>query len=108
MFNEIINILKNILNSDLIFILIDIILASFMVISGIFLYNKTKRIGYLIFILTSFVIYLNMIFRILEILEIFILKEIIILNVPLFYYLLNFSISLFFGIGFIILLIEKK
>ncbi|HOJ64526.1 MAG TPA: hypothetical protein PLE45_08905 [Spirochaetota bacterium] len=108
MFNEIFNIIKSIVKSELLFIIIDIIIASFMAISGIFLYNKSKRIPYLIFVLTSFMIYLNMIFRVLEALEIFILKEIFVYGIPLFYYLLNFSISLFFGIGFILLLLEKK
>ncbi len=108
MLKEILNIIINILRSDLIFIIIDIVLASFMTIAGILLYNKTKIIGYLIFILTSFIIYLNMIFRVLETLEVFILKEFLINGIPLFYYLLNFSISLFLGIGFILLIFEKK
>lgn len=108
MFKEILTIIYNILKSDLLFIVIDIILANFMTISAILVYNKTKKIVYLLFILTSFMIYLNMIFRVLEILQVFVLKEFLINDIPIFYYILNFSISLFFGIGFLLLIFEKK
>ena len=108
MLNEILNTIKNIITSDLLFIIIDITLSTLMTIFGILLYNKTRKIGYLFFILTSFIIYLNMIFRVLETLDIFVLKEITVNNIPIFYYLLNFLISIFFIISFLILLFKEK
>ena len=93
--------------SNFSFIIVEIALGSFLAFLGVLTYGKTKKIPYLFFVISSFFIYLSMIFRVLSELNIFTLSEYSYNNVDIYNYSINFSIYIFMIIGFILLLREK-
>jgi hypothetical protein len=86
-----------------IFIILSVALGSILAFLGILTYGKTRKISHLFFVVSAFFIYLEVIFRVLAELNIFVLSEYSYKNVPIFSYLLNYSYILFMIIGFILL-----
>jgi len=89
------------------FIVIEITLGSILAFFGILTYGKTRKISYLFFVISSFFIYLSMIFKVLAELNIFTLSEYSYNNVAVLNYAIDFPIYIFMIIGFILLIKEK-
>lgn len=99
--------LESIFYNDFTYIIIDIALGSALAFFGIILYGKTKKIGYILFVLTSIFLYIQMVFRVLADLNIFALNEFLIHGIPIYDNALIYFPYFFMTIGFIVLLFEK-
>jgi hypothetical protein len=92
---------------NFIFIICGVALGSILAFTGILAYGKTKKLPHLFFVASSFFIYIDVIFRTLAELHIFILSEYSYQNVPIFSYIINYSYIFFMIIGFILLLKDE-
>jgi len=99
--------LRDIAKSELFFIILDVILSSIMAISGILVYGKAKKISRLILVMVALFLYIGMIFRVLEYLEIFSIKDYKINNIPVYYLAINYLTSFLMLISFIAITREK-
>jgi hypothetical protein len=100
--------LKNLFTMQITFIIIDIVLGSLMAFLGILAYGKIKKASGLFFVLTSLCLYLGMIFRVLESLNIFFLKDITFYKIPVYYYMLSDFPYIFMILGFIFMMLDNK
>ncbi|HNZ25777.1 MAG TPA: hypothetical protein PK385_00160 [Spirochaetota bacterium] len=99
--------LKDIVKSELFFIILDVILCSLMAISGILVYGKAKKVSRLILVMVALFLYIGMIFRVLEYLEVFSIKDYKIDNIPIYYMAINYLTSLLMLFSFIAITREK-
>lgn len=90
--------------NDFNFIIMDIVLGSLMALLGILAYGKTKKIHNLFFVISGVFLYLIMAFRVLKKLNIFILTDLLIKDIPVYDYILNYLPLVFMICGFIIIL----
>ena len=95
------------ISADTFFIIFDIALGSFMALLGVLAYGKTKKISYLFFVIDGVFLYINMVARVLGLLNILILQDFLVAGIPLFYYLSNDLPFVFLSLGFVVILIEK-
>jgi hypothetical protein len=100
--------IENILSSDITFIIVDLLFGSAMAFVSIVAYGKTKRMFSLFFVISSLFLYLEMVFRILERVNVFILKSITLNGIPVVQYALYDMPYIFIVIGFILMMNEKK
>ena len=89
------------------FIVIDVALGSIMAFFGFITYGKTKKLTYLFFVVAAFFLYLMMIFRVLDKLNIFILSEYTCNKIPIIQYTINYLPFIFMLIGFVLVLKKK-
>ena len=99
--------IKDIFLSEITYIIIDITIGSLSAFFGVLAYGKTKKLTGLFFVLSSIFLYFVMVFRIFEILNIFILKNFLFHGIPLYYDVINNFPPIFMLIGFIFMLKEK-
>ena len=93
--------IKDIFSSEIIYIALDIAFGSAMALIGILAYGKIKKVSLLFVVVSSLFLYLNMVFRVLLILNIFDLRQFLVYGIPLYYHLSNYFPHFFMLIGFI-------
>ncbi|MBN2545346.1 MAG: hypothetical protein JXB50_06085 [Spirochaetes bacterium] len=96
--------MTKILFNDFTYIIVDIALGSIMALLGILSYGKTKKVQNLFFVISGVFLYLIMAFRVLKKLNIFILADFMIKDIPIYDYLINYFPYIFMICGFIIIL----
>jgi len=97
----------NIFFNNINFIIIDIALCSIMAFIGILTFGKTKKLIYLFFILSALFLYILMIFRVLNKLNIFNISQITLFDIPLIEYIIIYMPHVLIIIGFLLILKEK-
>ncbi|HPO49542.1 MAG TPA: hypothetical protein PLO89_04375 [Spirochaetota bacterium] len=98
---------KELFLSEIFYIVLDILFGSVMAFAGILAYGKIKKISLLFIVMSGIFLYLNMVFRVLTILNIIDLRQLTFYGIPLFYYLSNYFPNLLMIVGFIIIINEK-
>ena len=96
--------MKDFIFNESTFIILDVLIGSVVAFLGILTYGKTKRIEYLFFVIAALFLYILMIFRVVEKLNIFVLSEYTINNVGVLQHIINYLPFIFMLIGFVILL----
>ena len=95
------------LYSNFAFIIVDLVLGSIMAFTGIITYGKTKKISVMFFVLSSLFLYLDMVFRLLERINVFMIESVAFGDIPLIKYLIIDLPYVCMIIGFILILFEK-
>jgi len=100
-------VIKSILKNELTYIFLDMLIGSIVAFLGILTYGRTKKIAYLFFVMSSFFLYVTMVFRVLKYLGIFVLSEFLVFEIPLYQHMIDYFPYLFLAVGFSLLLREN-
>jgi len=98
---------RDFLTNELTYIALDITIGSVMALVGILAYGRIKKISLLFIVLSGLFLYLNMVFRVLELLNILNIKNILTFGIPLLFYLSNYFPQIFILVAFIIIIRER-